>query len=291
MTRKIGAHVSTNGGLVRGVEKAVGIGANCLQLFSSSPRMWSRRPLDVAAVTNARQQISDLEMMPVITHAMYLVNLATPKPDSLKKSIDVLQYDLQFDAAIQGGGVVVHLGSHLGLGWEHVKEQVATTITTILSNTPENSQFLIENSAGQNGKLSSDLSEIRWLLDEVKSPRLGWCLDTCHAFAAGYSFGNLELLGETGKLETKGELVSTISQLKLWDSLRCVHVNDSKDLFGSGRDRHENLEEGNIPQQWLQTFLDTPELKDVPLILEVPGADKEGPDAVNIEKLKKIINF
>lgn len=290
MIKRIGAHVSCSGGYLNGLKKAESIGANCMQIFSDSPQTWFRRPLDSENLTDFAQATSDADKKPIFTHAMYLLNLASGNPDSLQKSIDVLKHDLLFDSLIQGSGVVVHLGSHLGQGWDRVKGRVRDSITEILEETPENSTFLIENSAGQNGKLSSDFAEIRWLLDEIKSPRLGWCLDTCHAFAAGLSFGDLELVRDiTGKLGETGQLSTAIAQYNLWDSLKCVHVNNSKDLFGSGRDRHENILEGNIPLSWLQTFLNQKELQQVPFILEVPGADGKGPDAENVKQLTKLI--
>lgn len=289
MNRKIGAHVSCSGGYLNGLQKAQDIGANCFQIFSASPRMWARKALDTVSVTVFAKQVEQAQMNPVFTHAMYLLNLGSPQEESVKKSIEVLKYDLRFDALINGSGVVVHLGSHLGEGWQKVREQVAASIRDILRDVPDNATFLIENSAGQNGKLSSDLGEIRWLLDTVDSPKLGWCLDTCHAFAAGYRFGREELAPEkVGKLGEIGELTTIINHHDLWQSLKCIHVNDSKDLFGSGRDRHENLGQGSIPQSWFREFLSLQELKNIPLILEVPGTDKQGPDAENIQRLKSL---
>src|SRR5690606_21545427 len=127
----------------------------------------------------------------------------------------------------------------LGKGWTAVRDQVAQAIKAILADTPENSTFLIENSAGQNGKVCSDLSEIRWLLDQVASPRLGWCVDTCHAFAAGFELGAKKSgVGHPKFSACPGNLVEAIDDLNLWATLRCIHVNDSKGDFGSGIDRH-----------------------------------------------------
>lgn len=290
MIKRIGAHVSCSGGYLNGLKKAEAIGANCMQIFSDSPQTWARRALDLETLAAFSQQVAAADKKPVFTHAMYLLNLASGNPESLEKSKAVLKHDLLFDASIGGSGVIVHLGSHLGLGWGRVRDKVRDAIQEILDETPDNSTFLIENSAGQNGKLSTDFSEIRWLLDEINTPRLGWCLDTCHAFAAGLSFGDVPLVEEkTGKLGETGQLTTSISQYQLWSSLRCIHVNNSKDLFGSGRDRHENILEGNIPTQWLQTFLTQKEVEDIPFILEVPGLDGKGPDAQNIEDLKHLI--
>ena len=283
MQRKIGAHVSAAGGLGKAIERAHKIGANCAQIFSGSPRVWKRKDLQDFNVKNMFSKREKLNVEPIFTHSLYLVNLATDKPDLLRKSFDVLQYDLQLDSLIKGSGIIVHLGSHTGRGWDAVKEQVAEQISKLLESTPKDSTFLIENSAGQNGKLCSDLAEIRWLLNEVDAgKRLGWCLDTCHAHAAGYS------LGESNHSLVFTTVIEAITKLDLWDTLKCIHVNDSKDKFDSGRDRHENIGQGNIPKDDLQFFLNYEKVQKIPLLTEVPGYDGKGPDAKNIDYLKDI---
>lgn len=283
---KIGAHVSASGGLDKAVERAHEMGANCAQIFSASPRIWRKPKLETFDTAKLFEIQKKLSVGPIVTHALYLVNLASDNPEQVKKSIDALTFELSFDALIHGGGVVVHLGSHQGRGWESAKDQVAQAISTILHNTPDNSHFLIENSAGQNGKLSSHLSEIRWLLDTVKSKRLLWCVDTCHSFSAGY------VLSPTSKYKDDAHktLEHVISELELWDSLGCVHVNDSRDPFDSGKDRHENLGDGNIPKQDFEHFLQLKQLENTPMILEVPGIEKTGPDAENVDRLKQLLD-
>ncbi|MFZ5376755.1 MAG: deoxyribonuclease IV [Patescibacteria group bacterium] len=287
VVRKIGAHLSTNGGIDKAVERAAAIGANCLQVFSGSPRMWLRTSLERIDAQKIWSKQRELSVTPIFTHALYLLNLASDNPDLVKKSLESLKHDLRFDSHIKGSGVVVHLGSHQGRGWAAVKEQLAASILEILSQTPANSRFLIENSAGQNGKIASDLTEIRWLLDEVRRElpanshdRLGWCFDTCHGFAAGYSY-----LEDSGQRQISPE----IGRLKLWSDLACVHVNDSRDAFDSGRDRHENIGEGNLPLTDLGNFLRLPELATVPFITEAPGFDGNGPDAENIARIRQLV--
>jgi deoxyribonuclease IV len=295
--RRIGAHVSAAGGLDKAVERAANIGANCLQVFSGSPRVWARADLAKVPVKKFLAQQEALDVRPVFTHSLYLVNVASDNPLLLEKSIKALAYDLKFDALIGGSGVVVHLGSHQGRGWEAVREGVAERLVGLLAKTPDNSTLLIENSAGQNGKLCSDLSEIRWLFDRVGElavaegvkvkqveTRLGWCFDTCHSHAAGYR------LGDPATIEGEEQsAIATIEKLNLWERLRCIHVNDSRDLAGAGRDRHANLGEGMIPHEELKFFLNHPRTQDLPLILEVPGIKKDGPDAENVRRLRELV--
>lgn len=263
------------------IERAAAIGCNCVQLFSGSPRVWQKPPLTAVDPEKMSANSEKYDVLPIFTHALYLVNLASDNPALLEKSISSLQYELEFDARIGGGGVVVHLGSHQGRGFAAMTEQVAGAIKRILDTTPENSRFLIENAAGQNGKVGGKLEEVAQLLGElekagqyVSKKRLGWCFDTCHGFAAGYDLGTV---------------FAVFQKLGLVDSLYCIHVNDSRDPFGSGRDRHENLGDGLIPPEQLAAFLMQPELAAIPLVLEVPGLEKQGPDAANVQRLRQLV--
>jgi deoxyribonuclease IV len=288
MQRKIGAHVSVAGGFDFAINRANAIGANCAQIFSGSPRVWARRDLSEISVEKMFSKRKELSVEPIFTHAIYLVNLVSENSEIHTKSANILKYDLKFDSMIKGAGVIVHLGSHQGRGWEAVKERLAEIVIKILQETPEDSTFLIENSAGQKGKLCSDFSEIRWLIDRVgetykKTNRLGWCFDTCHAHSAGYS------LSKVSNSLVLPSAVEEITRLKLWSELKCIHVNDSRDKFDSGRDRHENLGKGEIPTKDMKYFLQHKEVKNIPLIIEVPGLDGKGPDSANIEYLKNLV--
>ncbi len=275
----VGGHVSVSGGVDKAVVRASNIGANCMQIFSGSPRVWKRKDLKLLAVDKLFAKQKKLGVRSIIIHSIYLINLASKNDELLVKSFSAVKYDLEFSSLVKALGVVVHLGSHQGRGWEAVREGVKQQIIKLLEVTPSNSYLLIENSAGQKGKLCSELSEVRWLLDEVNNSRLGWCFDTCHAFANGYS------LGKGGSRS----VVKEITNLSLWSSLRCVHVNDSRDEFGSGRDRHANLEQGYIPVEDLRSFVNDKRVKKLPLILEVPGENKEGPNVKNINTLKSYL--
>lgn len=287
MDRLIGAHVSASGGLEKTPARAAEIGANALQFFTSSPRTW--QPADPKAIhADAFYKACALHGIEAnVIHAIYLVNLASDKPDLIKKSHAILKSDLEIAAKVGAVGVVVHLGSHQGRGYEAVRQGVIECICRLLDETPEEAIFLIENSAGQKGKLSSDLAEIRDLIEAVDSPRLRWCFDTCHAHAAGYDLGTRDKEQETSNNK---HVLDKIEELGLLESLAVIHVNDSRDLFDSGRDRHENLGEGEIDSQSFQTFLTDARIRSIPLILEVPGFDKKGPDAKNVNILKTWIN-
>jgi deoxyribonuclease-4 len=286
MARKVGAHVSAAGGIHNAVQRAHEIGGNCVQIFSASPRVWAKPKLESFDTEKFFEAQKMYDISPVVTHALYLVNLASDNPASVEKSIKALTYELQFDSLIKGSGVVVHLGSHQGRGWAADQLLVLKSIETILANTPDDATFLIENSAGQNGKLATDFADIKWLIDQIKSPKLGWCIDTCHAFCAGYQL-NPKSKVSTGSIGIVEEL---LEEYGLWSTLKCVHVNDSRDPFASHKDRHENLGDGSIPTEDFEHFLNLAPVKKLPLILEVPGLDGKGPDAENIRRLQQLVD-
>lgn len=295
-SRLIGAHVSASGGIDKAIERAGAIGCNCAQIFSGSPRSWGRAELSKINTDKIDSKKRELHVSSIIIHSLYLLNLASENPELTRKSIEAVVYDLQLDALVKSGGVVVHTGSHQGHGWDNVRERVVKNMAQILEKAPaKDCHFLIENAAGQQGKIGGDLTEIRWMIDQLQDSRLGWCFDTCHAFASGYSLGKDRAnitSSANGKNETlrPGSAIDEIEELNLWSDLKCIHVNDSRDPYGSGRDRHENLGEGLIPQADLVYFLNYDQLTNIPLILEVPGLNGTGPDEENINRLKAMVS-
>ena len=263
--RRIGAHVSISGGLDEAVERIRKMGGNCLQIFSSSPRSWIGTPLVCGQVADIR---------PIFIHAKYLINLGSPQPELVEKSIQSLKFDMQAAELIGAKGVIVHLGSHLGRGFEAVQDQLAESIKTILQASPGEVKFLIENSAGQKGKICSQFSEISLLLRTINDSRLGWCYDTCHGWGAGISFGK--------------DWENTLHEFDLVKSLVCLHINDSKGVLGGGLDRHENLGEGKMGLKELARFVNYPAFTTLPLIIETPGFDGQGPDKKNLDILKSL---
>jgi len=291
MKKLLGGHVSAAGGPHMAVERAAAIGGNAVQIFSGSPRVWARPALESVDAEKVFSKQKELGVEAIITHSIYLLNLASENPESVRKSIDVLKFDMKFNVKLKGQGIVVHVGSSTGRGWDAVKEQTAKNIAEVMAASPKESYFLIENAASQNGKIGGTLDEVRWLIDTVKADNLGWCFDTCHGFAGAYYLGKPgeKPDGESLKGQTVQSAIEEIERLKLHDTLRCVHVNDSRDPFASGRDRHDNLGEGNIDQSDLKYFLNHELIKDKILILEVPGENKEGPDKANMDRLKKLV--
>lgn len=280
--KRVGAHLSTAGGLDKAVGSIVAKGGNCLQIFSSSPRMWLAALPDGETVKKFRDQSRQHDVRPVFIHAKYLINLASTDRTLVEKSMASLKFDLRVANLIGARGVIVHLGSHLGRGFEAVKSGLIRSINNILQDTEAPAELIIENSAGQRGKLCSQLSEIKFIFGSVNSKRLTWCLDTCHAFNAGYFCGK-----PSGNQLIQYDIVTEAEKSGILDRLVCLHVNDSRDEFGSGRDRHANLGEGKMGSQ-LSAYINHPALTHLPLIIETPGFDGRGPDKQNLDILKSL---
>jgi deoxyribonuclease-4 len=275
--RRVGGHVG--GGLSSALANTLAIGGNCLQIFAGSPRMWARSLWQADVANQFAESATTHDLNPVYIHALYLTNLASDNSELVEKSIAALVMDMKNSAAINGAGVVLHIGSHQGRGWENARELVIQSIKEVLSKTPDNSYLLLENSAGQKGKIGS-LVELSDILSSVNSPRLKVCLDTAHAFEAGYNFTTTQGLEMWIK-----EIESTIG----FDKIELLHLNDSKTPLGSGRDNHQNIGDGFIGESGIRTLINHPKLAHLPLILEVPGLEGMGPDKENIDRVKSLL--
>jgi deoxyribonuclease-4 len=245
--------------------------------------MWLAKLPEKNTVAKFKSLAKQDDVRPIFIHAKYLINLASDREDLVNKSMASLKYDLAVANLIGARGTIVHLGSHQGRGFDAVKEGLTRSISSILQDTEGPSELIIENSAGQQGKICSRLSEIKYLLGAVNSARLTWCLDTCHAFNAGYSLG---VSSETTLIQN--DIVTEAQKHKILDRLVCLHVNDSRDDFASGHDRHANLGQGKLGSL-LEKYVNHPELKDLPMIIETPGFDGNGPDKKNLDILKSLV--
>lgn len=275
--RRVGGHVSTSGGLTNSIINTQNIGGNCLQIFAGSPRMWFRKAYSEKEVDVFLKKTTEYDISPVFIHALYLVNLASPNPDLLHKSIGSLIVDLQNGKRIRSSGVIVHVGSHLGSGFAHVQRQVVDSLRRILSET-EGCDLLLENDSGQNGKIGS-IEELSYLIHQVDDDRLKICLDTAHLFESGVDLRSPEKINL---------FVTRLEEHKLTSRIACIHLNDSATDLDSHRDMHADLGKGKIGIDGLSNIVNHPVFSGLPLILETPGQDKEGPNLENISIAKSL---
>jgi len=281
---RIGAHVSTAGGLEKGIERAQAMGAEAIQIFGSPPQSWRRKDHSSGEVEVFRKQAAAADIWPVFIHGVYLVNLATSNPENLIKSEDALIADMVLSSAIGAKGVIFHIGSHRGAGYEAVFGQIVDSVRRVLAETPEDSWLILENSAGMGDSVGRKFSELGAIMKEVASPRLKVCFDTQHAFSAGYDVATADGLAATlDEFEREVGLAHLVA----------IHANDSKCPLGGGVDRHENIGEGHIGRTGFEVIMAHPAFRDQPFLLEVPGFPKEGkkpegPDKENVDRLKEI---
>ena len=276
---KIGAHVSTAGGISNAVARGQEIGCEAIQIFGSSPQAWAFKPVSGEQIERFKQGLIDADIGSVFLHAIYLINLGTPSEETLQKGIDSLINYMNLAADIGADGVIVHPGSHGGRGFEAVLPQAAEAIKTVLDTAPEGPCLAVENMAGMGQHIGAKFDELGWILDAVDSPRLKICLDTQHAFAAGYDLTNPQ-----GIQAMLAELDSGPGSA----NVAAVHANDSKRVCGSGVDRHDNIGDGFIGEEGFAAIMANSAFAEVPFLLEVPGFEGKGPDQQNMDLLKKI---
>jgi len=276
---KIGAHVSTAGGISNAVARGQEIGCEAIQIFGSSPQAWAFKPVLGEQIGRFKQGLINAGVGAVFLHAIYRINLRTPSEETLQKGIDSLINYMNLAAEIGADGVIVHPGSHGGRGFEAVLPQAAEAIKTVLDASPEGPCLAVENMAGMGRHVGAKFDELGRILDAVDSTRLKIYLDTQHAFAAEYGVTNPQ--GIQGML---AELDSGTGSA----NVAAVHTNDSKRVCGSGVDRHDNIGDGFIGEEGFVAIMANPAFAEVPFLLEVPGFEGKGPDQQNMDILKKI---
>ena len=279
----IGAHVRGGGTLIPSLDAGVAIGATSIQVFVQSPRMWKPSQYAPAVLEAYREAQRD---HPTITdtfcHATYLINLATSDPELYEKSVAALSHNVAVGRAMGASGVILHVGSHKGAGFAEVVDQVVRAFTRALDDAgaPTECPILIENAAGAGGTVGRSLEEIEALLEASgRDERLGVCLDTQHLFASGVDYATPS---------AARRLLKDVDRRIGIEQLRCLHLNDSKTAFGSNRDRHANIGEGEIGEAGLAALVGHPAVRELPLLLEVPG-DGGGPRAEDVVAARSVV--
>jgi deoxyribonuclease-4 len=275
MPLKVGGHLSVAGGYHNALIKTKEIGGSCLQIFSSSPRNWGVQPVTDSQIQIFLEERKKYKIDPIYFHASYLVNFADNDRIG-KASVTTLIDELCLAAKMNIVGSIIHLGS-FKQEEKPSKEQykiVFDNVHQVLEHTPENTFFIIENAG--NKKLNWDISELGHIVKTLNHPRIKVCLDTCHLWGAGYD------LSTPDKFEA---FFQEFDQKVGMEKLEVFQINDSKDSLGSFRDRHENIGMGQIPIEEFRLLVSSPLTRDIPMILEVPGLDKKGPDKENIQIL------
>ncbi|WP_313691972.1 deoxyribonuclease IV [Halorarum halobium] len=272
---RIGAHESIAGGVSNAVDEAIEDGGNCGQIFTHSPQVWNHGEIEDVEAERFRATADENDVRPWVIHSSYLVNLCTPKEDLREKSVDSMQQEVDAADRLDVPYVNVHLGAHTGAGVEGGLDNAASALEEL--DVPDGVTVLIESDAGSGTKLGGEFEHLAGIIDRCDLD-LDICLDTAHAFAAGY-----DLSTEASVEETIAELDDVVGL----EHLEYVHLNDSKHECGTNKDEHAHIGEGLIGEEGMRAFINHPDLLDVPMALETPTEDGKS-FAWNIQRVKEL---
>lgn len=272
--------MSIAGGFDKAIERGQSIDCTAIQIFTKSNRQWNAKPIteEQANLFIAKQKDSSIKI--VVAHAMYLLNLASPDHKLWHGSITAVAQELERCNILEIPYLVVHPGSRLNLSLDEGLGRVTTAINRIFEKNHGKTMLLLENMAGQGSSVCSKFEELAQVLDGVEHKRrIGICIDTCHAFAAGYDFRTKQ---------TYKEFWKKVDETVGLAHVKAIHLNDSKGELGCKVDRHEEIGAGKIGLEAFGLLMNDAHLKDVPKILETPKDDLKDYQK-NMEVLKKLI--
>ncbi len=277
----LGKHVSIAGGLDQAFKRAADIGCNSMQIFVKNPRGWKMREIEAEEAAEFRAEREKYKIDPVVVHAAYLINLASPKDKLWKKSISALKSEYQRCDRLGAEYLIFHPGSHTGSGLEIGTQRIAEALNIILAEVEVETMILLENTAGAGTSIGENFSQLKSIIDLVEqSDRLGVCIDSCHAFTAKYN-----LAAESG-LEN---LIDDFDKIIGLQKLKVIHLNDSKYDCCTNKDEHAHIGKGKIGSQAFKRLINHPELKDKVFILETPQFNKknEDDDVILLKQLRE----
>lgn len=254
-----GCHLSAGKGAAAMVETARSIGANTFAFFTRNPRGSRAKCEDPADAVRAQRLLEDYEFGKLVAHGAYTMNLCTADPEARAFAAQVLEDDLRRMAALPGNFYNFHPGSHVGQGAQAGIEQIAQALRQALRHDYPVT-VLLETMAGKGSEIGGRFEELRAILDAVGSAQVGVCLDTCHVYDGGY-----DLVSDLDGVLAEFDRVIGLNRLK------ALHLNDSKNPFGSHKDRHACLGEGSLGLETFRRIVNHPMLKDKPMILETPN--------------------
>lgn len=277
-----GAHISISGGLHLAIDRAVAAGCGVMQIFTRNSNQWKGKPVSEAEAALFRTKFKDSGLHEVISHDIYLINLASPPGETRDKSLAAFRDELETSARLGINKVVMHPGSHLSDSPQTGLERVVTAFNQLFAEVPQfEGRVLIETTAGQGSNLGRTFEELGAIINSSRFPdKFGVCFDTCHTFAAGY---------DTATEEGYADTMQQFDRLIGLDRLHCFHLNDSKKGLGSRVDRHEHIGQGALGLNPFRFILNDPRFALVPKILETPKGEKDEMDAVNLEILRGLV--
>ena len=277
----IGSHVGykKDSGLVGSVEEALSYGANTFMFYTGAPQNTIRSSIDLDNVKKAYDLMKDngIDKNNIIVHAPYIINLANGDESKFNFSCNFLSEELKRVNTFGFKYLVLHPGSHVGQGVDEGISNIVKALNIVLDKDNSNVMILLETMAGKGSEVGRCFEEIKRIIDGVtKKDRIGVCLDTCHLNDAGYDLNNFD------------EVIDSFDKIIGIDKIKCIHINDSKNILGTHKDRHENIGKGTIGLDTLMKVIDCDKLKDVPKILETPYIDGHAPYKEEISLIRSL---
>ena len=280
----IGSHVGykKDSGLVGSVKEALSYKANTFMFYTGAPQNTVRSSIDLNNVKEAYKLMEEnnINKNNVIVHAPYIINLANRDESKFNFSCNFLSEELKRVNTFGMKYLVLHPGSHVGLGVDEGISNIVKALNLVLSKDDSNVMILLETMAGKGSEVGRTFEELKRIIDGVsRKERIGVCLDTCHLNDAGYDLNNFD------------DVLDEFDKLIGIDKIKCIHINDSKNTLDSHKDRHENIGRGTIGLDTLIKVINNPKLEDVPKILETPYIDGIAPYKEEIELIRKESNI
>ena len=258
----VGAHMSISGGFYKSVERGEAIGCTAIQIFTKNNRAYFGKKITKESVKEFNETLKKSSVKLVVTHSSYLINIGASNPETEKKSIDALQHELERCEILSIPYLVIHPGSHTGAGEQESIKKIAHNLDKIFDKTKGSTMILLETAAGQGTNVGYTFEHIKQIYDLCKNKKsVGVCFDTCHIFSAGYNINTPD-----GYKKVWKQFEKTIG----YNTLKVIHLNDSKKECGSRRDRHQNIGKGKISLATFERIMNDPKLKTIPKILETP---------------------
>lgn len=279
-----GSHLSIAGGYYKAVETAAKLGLDAVQLFTKNNNQWQGKALTEDDVQRFRQALASHAIGYPVSHASYLINLASPDLMLRQKSVDAMVVEIQRADRLGIPYVIFHPGAYTTSSEAEGLQAIVESLNEIHARTSDCQTYpLLENTAGQGSNLGWRFEQLQQIIEQSAHPeRLGVCLDTCHAFAAGYPMASPEEYSAT---------VAAMESTFGIERIKAIHLNDSKKPLGSRRDRHEHIGEGEMGLEPFRNLLNDPRFSDVPMYLETEKGQRDGVelDAINLQTLRSLL--
>ena len=273
--RRIGMHMRTGRGLDKAAEMIKALQLEAVQIFTGNPSAWRSAPVDPKATALFKAALQEMDVRPAMSHAMYLINLASPNPNFQKKSREALKAELERAEGYGLQYVVTHVGSHMGDGAQAGIDRVVAQLDQVLSTAGGSAMCLLETSAGGGAYVGAKFDDLAQILSRLPqhAQRLGVCFDTAHAYASGY-----DVAGADGMRSTLEQLTTIVPAQRV----RACHCNDTTVTLGGKADRHVNIGQGNVGLEGFRALLQFDPLAHCAFVLETPGEEMlEGLENLN----------